>query len=53
MLDKSKVQDDVSTDHVSLGKIGFVGLGHMGTAMAANLAAACYLVNVLVRRPRK
>jgi 3-hydroxyisobutyrate dehydrogenase-like beta-hydroxyacid dehydrogenase len=51
MLDKSKVQDDVSTDHVPLGKIGFVGLGHMGTPMAANLAAAGYLVNALVRRP--
>lgn len=50
MLDKSKVQDDVSTDHVPLGKIGFVGLGHMGTAMAANLAAAGYPVNAYVRR---
>jgi len=34
-----------------LGEIGFVGLGHMGTAMAANLAAAGYRVNAYVRRP--
>ena len=31
--------------------IGFVGLGHMGTAMAANLAAAGYRVIAYVRRP--
>jgi 3-hydroxyisobutyrate dehydrogenase-like beta-hydroxyacid dehydrogenase len=31
--------------------IGFVGLGHMGTAMAANLAAAGQLVIAYVRRP--
>ena len=48
MLDKSKAQGEVSTDH--LGKIGFVGLGHMGTAMAANLAAAGYPVNAYARR---
>ena len=50
MLDKLDVQGDVSTDHAPLGKIGFVGLGHMGTAMAANLAAAGYVVNAYVRR---
>jgi 3-hydroxyisobutyrate dehydrogenase-like beta-hydroxyacid dehydrogenase len=33
------------------GKIGFVGLGHMGTAMAANLAAAGWHVIAHVRRP--
>ena len=33
------------------GEIGFVGLGHMGTAMAANLAAAGYRVIAYVRRP--
>jgi 3-hydroxyisobutyrate dehydrogenase-like beta-hydroxyacid dehydrogenase len=33
------------------GDIGFVGLGHMGTAMAANLAAAGYRVIAYVRRP--
>lgn len=34
----------------ALGKIGFIGLGHMGTAMAANLAAAGCAVNAYVRR---
>lgn len=33
------------------GEIGFVGLGHMGTAMAANLAAAGYRVIAYARRP--
>jgi 3-hydroxyisobutyrate dehydrogenase-like beta-hydroxyacid dehydrogenase len=33
------------------GGIGFVGLGHMGTAMAANLAAAGRRVIAYVRRP--
>jgi 3-hydroxyisobutyrate dehydrogenase-like beta-hydroxyacid dehydrogenase len=33
------------------GEIGFVGLGHMGTAMAANLAAAGHRVVAYVRRP--
>src|ERR1700682_4718246 len=33
------------------GDIGFVGLGHMGTAMAANLAAAGYRVIAYIRRP--
>jgi 3-hydroxyisobutyrate dehydrogenase-like beta-hydroxyacid dehydrogenase len=32
------------------GEIGFIGLGHMGTAMAANLAAARYRVIAYVRR---
>jgi 3-hydroxyisobutyrate dehydrogenase-like beta-hydroxyacid dehydrogenase len=32
------------------GEIGFVGLGHMGTAMAANLAAAGRRVTAYVRR---
>ena len=34
-----------------IGEIGFVGLGHMGTAMAANLAAAGRRVIAYVRRP--
>jgi 3-hydroxyisobutyrate dehydrogenase-like beta-hydroxyacid dehydrogenase len=34
-----------------LGEIGFVGLGHMGTAMAANLAAGGRRVIGYVRRP--
>src|SRR5215204_1709124 len=32
-------------------EIGFIGLAHMGTAMAANLAAAGYQVTAYVRRP--
>ena len=36
-----------------LGNIGFVGLGHMGTAMAANLFAAGYGVTAYVRSPGK
>jgi 3-hydroxyisobutyrate dehydrogenase-like beta-hydroxyacid dehydrogenase len=32
------------------GEIGFIGLGHMGTAMPANLAAAGYRVIAYVRR---
>jgi 3-hydroxyisobutyrate dehydrogenase-like beta-hydroxyacid dehydrogenase len=34
-----------------LGEIGFVGLGHMGTAMAANLVAGGRRVIAYVRRP--
>jgi 3-hydroxyisobutyrate dehydrogenase-like beta-hydroxyacid dehydrogenase len=33
------------------GAIGFVGLGHMGSAMAANLAAAGHRVIAYIRRP--
>src|SRR5271167_3684833 len=33
------------------GEIGFVGLGRMGTAMAANLVAAGHRVTAYVRRP--
>jgi 3-hydroxyisobutyrate dehydrogenase-like beta-hydroxyacid dehydrogenase len=40
-----------SADRAPLpGKIGFVGLGHMGTAMAANLAAAGFRITGYVRR---
>ena len=35
----------------AVGEIGFVGLGHMGTAMAANLVAAGRRVIAYVRRP--
>jgi 3-hydroxyisobutyrate dehydrogenase-like beta-hydroxyacid dehydrogenase len=35
----------------ALGEVGFVGLGHMGTAMAANIAAAGRRVIAYVRRP--
>jgi 3-hydroxyisobutyrate dehydrogenase-like beta-hydroxyacid dehydrogenase len=34
------------------GRIGFVGLGRMGSAMAANLAAEGYQVVAFLRRPR-
>jgi 3-hydroxyisobutyrate dehydrogenase-like beta-hydroxyacid dehydrogenase len=34
-------------------EIGFIGLGHMGTAMAANLAAAGLRVIAYVRRPEQ
>jgi 3-hydroxyisobutyrate dehydrogenase-like beta-hydroxyacid dehydrogenase len=37
--------------HPVLGEIGFVGLGHMGTAMAANLTASGRRVIAYVRRP--
>ncbi|HMJ30841.1 MAG TPA: NAD(P)-binding domain-containing protein, partial [Xanthobacteraceae bacterium] len=40
-----------STRPPVLGDIGFVGLGHMGTAMAANLVAAGRRVIAYVRRP--
>ena len=33
------------------GKIGFVGLRHMGTAMAANFATTAHRVTAYVRRP--
>jgi len=35
----------------SQGPIGFIGLGHMGTPMAANLAAAGFRVRAYVRHP--
>jgi 3-hydroxyisobutyrate dehydrogenase-like beta-hydroxyacid dehydrogenase len=35
------------------GNIGFVGLGHMGTAMAANLADGGHRVIAYVRRPNQ
>jgi 3-hydroxyisobutyrate dehydrogenase-like beta-hydroxyacid dehydrogenase len=36
-----------------MGEIGFIGLGHMGTAMAANLASAGRPVIAYVRRPEQ
>lgn len=47
--DPNQVQE--SADRSSLGKTGFVGLGLMGTAIAANLAAAGHRVKAYVRRP--
>jgi 3-hydroxyisobutyrate dehydrogenase-like beta-hydroxyacid dehydrogenase len=35
------------------GSVGFIGLGHMGTAMAANLATAGYRVIAHVRRAER
>jgi 3-hydroxyisobutyrate dehydrogenase-like beta-hydroxyacid dehydrogenase len=35
------------------GEVGFVGLGHMGTSMAANLVAAGHRVIAYVRRPEQ
>ena len=32
-------------------KIGFIGIGHMGSAMAANLAAGGYRINAYVQGP--
>ena len=40
-----------SSRQLVLDKIGFVGLGHMGAAMAANLAAVGRQVIAYVRRP--
>jgi 3-hydroxyisobutyrate dehydrogenase-like beta-hydroxyacid dehydrogenase len=48
------VASEAAPSHVGApvqGEIGFVGLGHMGTAMAANLAAAGHRVSAFVRRP--
>src|SRR6266481_6614355 len=39
--------------HPDRSKIGFVGLGHMGAAMAANLAAAGRRVIAYVRRSNR
>jgi len=42
---------DASIGSPTPGKIGFVGLGHMGTAMAANLVAAgCHVTGYVRRR---
>lgn len=42
-----------SNGRAPVREIGFVGLGHMGTAMAANLAAAGHRVTAYVRRPEQ
>ena len=45
-------EDDRSHNYFPVpGTVGFVGLGHMGSAMAANLSAAGYRVIAYVRRP--
>jgi len=38
---------------IKRGSVGFIGVGHMGTAMAANLAAAGYRVVALVRNTER
>jgi 3-hydroxyisobutyrate dehydrogenase-like beta-hydroxyacid dehydrogenase len=51
---ESRVGSDDSESHdrkLVRDEIGFIGLGHMGSAMAANLAAAGCQVNAYVRRP--
>jgi 3-hydroxyisobutyrate dehydrogenase-like beta-hydroxyacid dehydrogenase len=40
-----------TNDRLPVRDIGFIGLGHMGTAMAANLVAAGYRITAYVRRP--
>jgi 3-hydroxyisobutyrate dehydrogenase-like beta-hydroxyacid dehydrogenase len=40
-----------ATSSQGRSEIGFVGLGHMGTAMAANLIATGHRVVAYVRRP--
>ncbi len=42
---------DLAGRQPALGEIGFVGLGHMGAAMAANLVASGRRVIAYVRRP--
>src|SRR5258706_16308527 len=42
-----------SIDLPAKPEIGFVGLGRMGSAMAANLASAAYDVVAFVRRPEQ
>jgi 3-hydroxyisobutyrate dehydrogenase-like beta-hydroxyacid dehydrogenase len=43
--------DDSAGRAATTGKVGFVGLGHMGTVLAANLATAGHHVHAYVRRP--
>jgi 3-hydroxyisobutyrate dehydrogenase-like beta-hydroxyacid dehydrogenase len=50
-IPSSKPQGSLrSGEPLAIGEIGFIGLGHMGTAMAANLAAAGRSVIAYVRR---
>jgi 3-hydroxyisobutyrate dehydrogenase-like beta-hydroxyacid dehydrogenase len=51
-LERRVAQDDGSVDRSPTpGKVGFLGLGHMGTAMAGNLAAAgCNVIGYVRRR---
>ena len=51
---RSGANDSESPDRKLVkDEIGFIGLGHMGSAMAANLAAAGCQVNAYIRRPEQ
>lgn len=50
---QSSASADRMADRSRPTKIGFIGLGLMGGAMAQNLAAAGYAVNAYVRRPEQ
>src|SRR5580700_10253333 len=50
--ERVKRRQPVSKDQTS-SRVGFVGLGQMGTAMAANLAATGHPVIAYVRRPQQ
>ena len=50
---QSSASADRMADRSRPTKIGFIGLGLMGSAMAQNLAAAGYAVNAYVRRPEQ
>jgi 3-hydroxyisobutyrate dehydrogenase-like beta-hydroxyacid dehydrogenase len=45
--------DSLSADQSPLARVGFLGLGHMGTAMAANLVASGFAVTAYVRRAQQ
>ena len=53
MLDKATDALHQAVDRPPSGKVGFVGLGLMGSVMAANLAARGHSVNAYVRRPEQ
>lgn len=50
MLNQTETKVDGSINRAPTGKVGFIGLGHMGTAMATNLVAAGHSVHAYVRR---
>ena len=55
---RSNSAGEASSHRVGIGSakpvsVGFIGLGHMGTAMAANLAASGHRLIAYVRRPNQ
>ena len=52
-VDERGTNDNARVDRLTSPKIGFIGLGLMGTAMAANLAADGRNVCAYVRRPER